>query len=411
MRNGFSPAEVSSLQNAPVLAEHADEAAFLWRARERAALGPHYRFGQLAQLDERVLAHLQGLHVAGATGQQLALHALGDLDAGTLFVATHLAFGRQDPDAMAHTLSIASSDPAWAQPFVAALSWLDPAALEPLLDRIALSPVAAHRAIALAARVAQRAVVRQQLVAALDDPHAGLRAHALRAVGELGLVEFHARIETSAADPDAACRFWTAWSRALGGDEVAAERAFEAGIEAHVPGPALEVSMRAGRAGWARELIRRLASDSGTQRQAIVAAGAHGDPATVPWLLQLCDEDALARAAAQALAMITGVDLEDPLLRRDAPTSEEEHADDADAWWASADALRRWWRVESGRFRAGVRHLGGRPVSEEAAVQLLRDGTQQQRRSAALEAARLRRGTAVFPVTARADWQHRRLAA
>lgn len=414
---GYSPAELSSLLNARVLEEHADEAAFLWALRGRAAFAPHFDLEQLALLDERIVAHLQGLCVAAGTGLQLAMRALGSIDAGTLFTAAWLAWRLQEPEAMRATLSIAASDPALAAPFVSALSWLEPVPLMPLLRRLSASTSAAHRALAFDVLVAGHAANRDDAARALEAPDAGLRARAARAVGELGLMDMLAALERATADRDPACRFWAHWSRALRAGAPAAEQALEAADAADLRGPALDIAMRTGEPGWARSVIRCLAQEPGRQREAIAAMGAFGDPATVPWLLRLCEDGALACAAAEAIATITGVDLEAPELRRDAPEPAEGegegeplHPEDRDARWADAAALAVWWRDEQGRFRAGARYLAGQPVSEAAALQLLRAGTQRQRRGAALELARLRPGMPVFHVAARADWQQRRLA-
>lgn len=58
---GFSPAEVSALVNRHVLAQHADEAGFLWTPREAGTRQPHFTLEDVAALDERVAAHLDGL--------------------------------------------------------------------------------------------------------------------------------------------------------------------------------------------------------------------------------------------------------------------------------------------------------------------------------------------------------------
>jgi len=415
MTNGFSPAEVSALLNMPVLAEHAQEAAFLWTQRERAAAAPHYRLRHLALLDERVQAHLQALCLAGPTGVAIARRQLGDIDSGTLFVAAWLAFQQLDREAMAEALAIAGAEAALMPALVQALAWQDPDTLQPVLQRLGRSPVAAHRTLDLAVRVARREAPEPAVALALQDATPELRAIALRAVGILGLARLRPELEAAAADPDPACRFWRHWACAIAGDAGAAESALALGEAAAQPQAALEIAMRAGRPDWARELVRRLATSADTRRQAVVAAGELGDPAVVPWLLQLCEDDLLGRAAAESFALITGVDLEEPEFRREAPEAGEPaqagHPDDRDARWSSADALRGWWQREKDRFAAGVRHLGGRPVGEAAALHLLRTGTQRQRLGAAVELLRLRPDTPLFPVTARAALQRQRLAA
>ncbi|MCA1685380.1 MAG: hypothetical protein LC745_05240, partial [Planctomycetia bacterium] len=64
----------------PVIAElitqHAEDAAFLWLLRDSAARQPHYSLSNLAALDDRIEAHLDGLRVAAEPGWQIVKTAL-----------------------------------------------------------------------------------------------------------------------------------------------------------------------------------------------------------------------------------------------------------------------------------------------------------------------------------------------
>src|SRR2546430_15909749 len=51
-----------------IVEQHAEEAAILWAQRDKAVLAPNYSLKDLARLDERVEAHLDGLRVAGESG-------------------------------------------------------------------------------------------------------------------------------------------------------------------------------------------------------------------------------------------------------------------------------------------------------------------------------------------------------
>ena len=54
-----------------VLAAHVEESARLWKARQLAVAAPHFRLGDLARLDERLAAHLDGVFVGGESALQL----------------------------------------------------------------------------------------------------------------------------------------------------------------------------------------------------------------------------------------------------------------------------------------------------------------------------------------------------
>ena len=74
-----------------VVAQHAEEAAFLWTTRERAVGVPHYSLKSLAALDERVDAHLDGLRIAGEAGWTLCRANLENADASVVFPLAVLA--------------------------------------------------------------------------------------------------------------------------------------------------------------------------------------------------------------------------------------------------------------------------------------------------------------------------------
>lgn len=409
---GFRPAEISSLLNGRVLREHAQEAAFLWTRREQAADAPHYDLEQLGMLDERLLAHLTGLRLGGQAGLALALKGLGEIDTGTVFTAAWIAFHLQAPEAMRHVLAVGLSDPRLTAALVSALSWLDPLPLRPLLQRLMASPAPAHRSVALSVLGSRHGVDREDLLPALRDPDDALRAQAIRVAGEQALPDLPPllqRLDPAALQPTE--RFWCQWALALRNPNPDVGTLLITAHEANLRPQGLALAMRVGSPEWARDVIRRLAAEPARQREAIVAMGAFGDPATIPWLLDHCEHPELSRLAAESVALITGVDLEAPDLRRSKgpPELPWEHPDDQQAHWIEPAALRAWWHEAQGRFRAGTRYLGGQVADETAAVRMLRLGTQRQRRHAALELARLRPSMPLFQVDARADWQQQRL--
>lgn len=412
---GFSPAEVSALANRPVLQEHVDEAGFLWTQRARAVDSPRHNLAQLARVDARLKAHLEGMRIGGQVALALAMQALEPVDRGGLFAASWLAFALQDRQAMRDTLRIALGEPCLMSALIAALAW-HPRGSLPAMALLGRSPLPAHRRLFLAARCASRCEPELALAEAAHDPDAALRARALRAMGELGRRDLAAPLHEAARhDDDLACRFWANWSLALQGDEHAARSAFalaDSPEPTALSGHGLDIAVRASDPAWARDLVRHLAATPGRLRDAVVAAGAFGDPAVVPWLLQLVEDDTVSQPAAESFALLTGISLESPQWRRDAPEEPPlAHPKDADAHWADADALRDWWRVNGHRFVPGRRYLGGQMLDASAALQVLRSGTQRQRRGAALEHARLCLGSPLFPIAACAQWQQRRLAA
>jgi uncharacterized protein (TIGR02270 family) len=176
---------------------------------------------------------------------------------------------------------------------------------------------------------------------------------------------------------------------------------------------AVAVGMRCSQPQWARDAIRKLANDASSPRLAVQAAGAFGDPSVVSWLLERLGDQACARVVGEAIALITGADLEyldlDAQPPEDADTYDEMHPEDAQLRWPGPAALRRWWAQHKDSLQPGTRYLCGQPVAA-AAVQVLRSGYQRQRAAAAIELLHRGMTSVLFPVKDRADRQRQRLA-
>src|SRR5215472_14722806 len=284
----YSPQEISALTNDRVVEDHAGQAAFLYRMRERAVASPHYRLGQLAMLDGRVLAHLAGLRVAGPAGVEQARKKLADANRGTLFVFAFLAFADSDRSMMRDSLAIGLSEPALMDAVVAALAWTEFERIAEALRALARSNNPTLRRISIAAHAAHRIDPGELIARALVDSEALLRARAARAVGELGRTDLTDGLRLMLGDSDFRCRFWAGWSSSLLGNPEGPPVALEAGMcDPMFARSAIELAMRTGDPDWSREVIRALCNEPENRRQAVVAAGAFGDPAVLPWLLDV----------------------------------------------------------------------------------------------------------------------------
>ena len=68
-----------------IVSQHAEEAAFLWLLRSNAIHAPHYSLKDLAKLDDRVEAHLDGLRIAGELGWEFCKAARENEELGEVF--------------------------------------------------------------------------------------------------------------------------------------------------------------------------------------------------------------------------------------------------------------------------------------------------------------------------------------
>jgi uncharacterized protein (TIGR02270 family) len=405
---GFRPGEISALPNPPVILEHASEAAFLWSQQRHALRAPHYRLSHLRALHERLQAHLEGLQVAGQYGWRAALDGLAEAEPGTVFTASWLAFCTAHREGMGHIAALVTADDGFADACISALSWLQPSALDWSLSRLAQSTVAIHRRMAVTVRSAHRTHTSESLLAALHDEHASVRAEACIAAGAQQLAHCDDLLQAaSRQEDDAHCQYAACKALAMRGHCESAVRAWEIGQ--HLPAKrreALELAMRLGSPDVCRAMIRSLAATPGLEREATLAAGAFGDPATVPWLMGRCEDPALAPLAGEAISMITGLDLDqEGLSTEPPPTDAERQAEDEHLPFPDCVQLTTWWQQHGPAFAAGQRHLVGAPIEAGHAMQVLRKGYQRQRAAAALELSRLARGRPMFDVARRADLQ------
>ena len=381
-----------------IATQHAEEAAFQWLLRDAAVAAPHYTLAELAQLDAKVDAHIDGLRIAGDAGWEIAAMELGWKEPGEVFAAGVLAFESGDAERIAAVLGVAAVDPELARGAISALGWLDLETVRPHIEALFGSDDPGQRRIGLRAAAVHRWRAQVALEVALESSEPGLVAAALRAIGELGAADLlgHCRRQLEAEDPT--CRFWAAWSLALCGDGagLAVLQAVALSEDA-LAGKALDVACRAMGAVEAQNWHRRLVHAGEAPRVAVELAGKLGDPALVPWLLEQMSTPDLARPAGEAFSLITAVDLAYEDLDTDrpedfeaGPTEDPEDEDvsmdaDEDLPWPDPGLLQQWWAENGSRFQPGTRYLRGWPITAESMNLALREGAQRQRASAALE--------------------------
>jgi uncharacterized protein (TIGR02270 family) len=384
-----------------IVDQHAEEAAFLWLLRDAAVRAPHYLLADLRRLDQRVEAHLAGLRLFCDEAWDLVKKAAEEHEAGEVFAASVLAFGSGSAQQIQDMLQVGPATPEKARGLTSALGWLPFEQVEKHLKPLLTAESPVHRRAALAACAIHRRNPDRPLLDALLDPDPPLRARALRAAGELGLVHTHLTLRKSFQADDAACRFWSAWSAALlisDRDALASLQAF-----AEKPGPFAEraalLVARSPEPGVAQALQRRLERLPEAARQAVLAVGALGDPELVPWLIEQMQQPPLARIAGEALSTITGVHLAYDKLEGEmpegfeaGPTEQPEDESvamdpDLDLAWPDPRLVQAWWKSNQGRFRRGTRYLAGKQIEPESLKEVLRTGYQRQRAAAALEMA------------------------
>jgi uncharacterized protein (TIGR02270 family) len=405
----------------PVLSQHSEQCSCLCGTRVGAATSPHYNFADLAKLDLRIEANLDGLRIASEEGWQLCAKELDWEEPGEVFAAAVLALENGDDSKIQSVLKAATKTPELAGGFISALGWLEYRQAEPHIKTLCGSHASAERRVGIAAAAIHRKDPGRVLNDGVSDPDPLLRARALRAVGELGRTDLVPLIqnELNAQTRDEGCRFWAAWSTTLLVGYGNAIRALQSVAES--PSPyrerALQMALRrmdiASAHSWQQRLVTdRLEKSPHAARLAVIGAGVIGDPALVPWLTEQMKVAPLARVAGEAFTMITGVDIAYEDLDTDKPEGFEsgptENPEDDNVEmdpderlpWPDANLIAKWWEKHANEFQPGARHLLGKPITIDWMQQVLRVGRQRQRAAAALELAIMQPGVPLFEVRA-----------
>ena len=417
---GFSPLETPPLIIEVVVEQHAEEAAFLWAARDRAVHSPNYSLRDLLALDERVEAHLDGLRVAEQFGWHLCEQALDSEEPGTVFTAAVLAFDGGDTGRIHRVLETACLAPQLARGLISALGWLPFSKVEGHIRELLGSERPELRRMGIAASAAHRWDPGQRLVQALADPNPRLRARAFKACGEVGKTGLLPAILPSVSDPDDACRFFAAWSAARLGDRSPGVLSVLCEIATgHTPYAerALGIALRIMDLHQAKAWHQHLRGDSTHLRTAAITGGIIGDPEAVEGLIDLMNISGTARVAGEAFSMITGVHLSYENLSGDmpegfeaGPTEDPEDENvamdpDENLPWPVTALVAKWWHQHRAQFKTERRYLEGREIMVQSLREVLISGKQRPRATAALELAIREPTQPLFEVRTRGAFQ------
>ena len=404
-----------------VIAQHVDDAAFLFAQRERAARAPRVRLNRLLSLDERLEANLAGLRFAGDAGWACVAEGLAEPEGLFTAACVALASGRKKWIEIALKVSLDPATPALRAALIAALGFVDASTALLVLEQLWATGSERARAAALQGFAAQRLDPGDRLACALLDERPSVVA--LEAAALLGRADLVHMVVRRVASSDTADRFAAALASArLGLRDRDVMLGLRQGAEAGgaLAGQAAAMLVRCLPREQAKEWTQGLLRGTGA-RFALAAATALGDPFLLMELAHLLEHESTARMAGEAFCRVTGVVLEDAGLTRPRPESVEttpndDLADgdvsmalDDDLPWPDADRLRDWWCEHQRQFDPRVRYLCGRPKEPGSLLEILGNGCQPVRAAAAQELALLAPAEPLFPVQSRAHHQLRRL--
>jgi uncharacterized protein (TIGR02270 family) len=357
-----------------VVEEHFEELDFLWEQREGVVFAPDWTIEDLAELEERAEAHLDGLRLAERHAVDLARPFLAGEET---FAATAATFVLMEA--------------------------ADPALADEVLDALETGATPEARdGIRIGLRHVGIGAVRERLVrtASHDDPALAIAAADVLTFQRAAEVEVQ-RL-TRAADPAVRRLAFEAWGRLGTFDDVRHLRSLLADDEESiaVQGAALAAAALSGLRGLeplCRDtaldserpsvaalrflgvfgnavdlpLLEAAAADAECGAAALAALGTLGRVQAVPGLIdRMASDEPHVTEAAEAFRRITG--LEDvPMRERAANRPEEPAARDATGPVdpedsepePDVDALRTWWDAHRDGYDEGVRWKDGVAVS------------------------------------------------
>jgi uncharacterized protein (TIGR02270 family) len=406
-----------------IVAQHADEARFLWSQRDGQVSAPQIKLYGLARTDERLTAHLDGLDVAGDYGRELVSRSVQMGDAGALFVAGVRAISSgDDKDGLDSLLSGVAANSGAERELISAFGWVSPGHLRGVVMGLLESSDSAKQRIGIAACALHRVDPSAKYLRALGSADTDLAARALRCIGELGQRDLQPACLQALGAEDRTARFWAATSAVLLGNRGVALEVLKESSRDKWPLrlEALRLALAATETAAAHALLTQIAQAADCQPLTIIGSGIIGDPRYVPWLIDLMGERTTARSAAEAFSTITGVSISSGFdLPRPKDFDDSTAGDEGDAVsrylngllpWPDAPKIQSWWNANSQRFQPGVRYFMGQPLNRESCLRVLNEGFQRQRILAAHYLCLLNPGTVLFNTSAPA-WRQQRLLA
>jgi uncharacterized protein (TIGR02270 family) len=391
---------------AGILEDHLDEVLFLFRQRCLALEALDLGVTHLAEIEERLDAHVDGLRVGRDSAWELCSPLLTAADPGSIFAAAALA--------------LASGNDEYMDEVEKAVQGASADSREGLLWawRLAQHPGAVERLRAWSAsndETLQAAAVDALSFRKIDPGEARERGLAgtnpiwlcasARASGRLRSLDSTARVRAllEAPDPAVACAALEALAVL---DPETARGAARARLDAGGP-VSVTAALILGALGDARDIAAlersAAAEEPALSRAGFLALGNLGYGRTVATLLELLGEDRRGKVAGATLRRILGPR---PPWASLAPGAEQEEAadwlpeDDLPAW--QPEPLRAWWASSGHEFEAGVRYYAGAATE---AGRLRPESALAWRRLEALEEA-VASGKAPLETCGRAAWQH-----
>ena len=381
-----------------ILEEHIEEADFLWQQRKNALSDRAYNLGDLAELEERLFAHLDGLALGGNDAWKLLEPKLSSGEEGEVFTAAFVALDSNDSsmiDLVQKNFSDAEGN------VINGICYAFKHTMNPDVENILLPLLNSDNVCNLAAIIDSLSFRRvpidaDKLQTFLHNKDPRIVTATLRAVGRLRIRQFLEEAERLLDNEVIEVRREAVKTGLLLGSRKALDvcRSMVAscieGADQFIEYPGLM-----GMADDVNILMTALKNPI-LVRNAVKALGLTGNISTIELLIQCASEPKLSRLAGESFRRITGVNLEKGKLISEKlqepktsslPEEEFEMDPDEDLPFPDHEKLTEWWRSNSAKFDKRVRYRNGQPYSYEVLIDILKNGILPYRHYAAFELA------------------------
>jgi uncharacterized protein (TIGR02270 family) len=341
-----------------ILDQHCEEASFNWFLRNLAVNSSNYTIVDLVKLDERVIANLDGLLIAGDQGWDACYRAAQIKEPGEIFTSAYIAFQAGDLEKIENIFCTIEFDIELQKALIAALGWIAFRRIKDFIQELLNSEIALHRFIGISAFAIHRKDPGPTITQIVNDRDPKVRARALKAVGELSIIEQVQNTFAQINDKDEKCSFYARWSNALLSNTLSDDNFYGLIVQkSSFAVNAADLLFRKVGISHANQLIRNFSGNTEKHRITIDAYKALGDPQSIPILIDFMSVDKHARAAGEAFSFITGLDIAYEDLETDMPAGfeagptddpEDENVEmdpDEDLPWPDAELIQRWWHA------------------------------------------------------------------
>lgn len=343
---------------APIVDQHAEDAAFLWLRRRREIDGPIFGETDIGRIDQRLEANLEGLMAAGKAGWESAQAHFADYaELGELFVLGTVAMRWSDAKLVSSAIDAgASLGEAGISSLSAAIARTPRESLRPFVAQWLDTRDARLHCLGLSALWHHRVDPGPRLQDLVSHPDAAVRRRAVRLAGGLRRRDLLPAVLASLDGETAKERLAAAFAACLLGEARSAHPVIDKILATGTDQAeaAIEIRLLTTPPKAAKAWLQTRLGQPQLRVAATASLGLFGDSSVMPWLIEKMREPELVFAAGLAMRDLFEVDFNDTNLFMIDPADLGKAFESLnDSPLPVADRVASWW--DEGRGGRGHR--------------------------------------------------------